>query len=605
MAAFTLFSRKAATAAPGQKKIRFPAAVFQATGSPPSAEDAARLKAAGKLPGFKPARKLVGDALGLQATGLLVEHAGESMGVKHRLDGVWQVVSEPLPRETGAAILSAVKAMTAPRASTSKDVLEGECVARVGATRIPCRATLRVTPKGEQMLMVFGGELADSTPAASTGILGGLLGRFLRRGTGAATSGKRTGPVVTFDVIRVGDPDQAQARLDQAAAAPGYPPACGLIAAAIAVRASDVMIDCSQKEVATHGDVDGVWRPLQTFDRATGDGIVAVLKVVAGLDPRERRKPQAGQCQTVIGGKPWPCRVVSQGVPTGERVQLGLDFGRPKFKTLADIGMSAEQAARVTELMSLESGLIILATPKRNGLSTLFDGVVNAADRMLREFVVVEDARSPRPEIQNVKPARWDVAKQITPVAAVDLALREYPSGLVTCDLKDPDLAKKLVEQAEQGKLVVVGVRGNDAADGIAAVKALGVDAAVLGRVLLAAIGSRLVRRLCPKCHEEYLPSLDLLAKLKLDPATAPTLRRARQGGCAVCTETGYLGRTGIFEIASGRTLNAYVAKGADAKVLRQAAVKDGMKSLQHDGLAKVAAGVTGIDEIQRVFAKG
>lgn len=605
MAAFTLFGRKAAAAAPGPKKARFPAASFQASGSPPAAEDAARLKAATKLPGFRPARKLVGDALGLQATGLLVEHAGESMGVKHRIDGVWQAGSEPLPRDAGAAILSAIKAVAAPKAGTSKDVLEGECIVRVGGSRRPCRVTLRATPKGEQMLLVFGGELAGHPPAAAAGFLGRLMARLTKRGQGAAAAVKKSGPVVTFDVIRSGDPDQAKARLDQAAAAAGYPPACGLVSAAIAARASEIMIDCSQKEVATHGDVDGVWRPLQTFDRATGDGLVAALKLVAGLDSRERRKPQFGQCQTVIDGKAWPCRIVSQGVPTGERVQLSLDYGRPKFKALGDTGMSPEMAARVTELMALESGLIVLATPKRGGLSTLFDCVVNAADRMLREFVVVEDARSPRPEIQNVKPARWDAGKQVTPVAAVELALREYPGGLVTCDLKDPDLAKKLVEQAEQGKLVVVGVRGNDAADGITTLRALGIDAATLGRVLLAAIGSRLVRKLCPKCHEEYLPSLELLAKLKLDPAAAPTLKRARQGGCAICTETGYLGRTGIFEIASGRTLAAYVAKGADAKVLRQAAVKDGMKPLQHDGLAKVAAGITGIDEIQRVFAKG
>lgn len=604
MAAFKLFGRKAPAAA-AQKKPRFPAAKFLAAGSPPAAEDAARLKAAAKLPGLKPARKLVGDALGLQATGLLVEHAGESMGVQHRIDGLWQAVDEPLSRDAGAAILTAIKTVAGPKAGTSKDVLEGECVVRVGPARRPCRVTLRATPKGEQLLLVFGGELAGSGAVASAGFLGSLLGRFTRRGAGGAAAAKQAGPVVTFDVVRGGDADQAKKRLDQALAAPGHAAACGLVAAAVAARASDVMIDCSQKEVAVHGDVDGVWRPLQTFERPVGDGVVAVLKVIAGLDSRERRKPQVGQCQTVIDGKPWPCRVTSQGVPTGERVQLALDYGRPKFKTLADIGMSPALADRVTELMSLESGLIVLATPKRGGLSTLFDGVVNAADRMLREFVVVEDARNPRPEIQNVKAARWDAARQITPVAAVDLALREYPGGFVTCDLKDPDLAKKLVDQAEQGKLVVVGVRGNDAADGIATLRGLGVDPATLGRVLLAAIGSRLVRKLCPKCHEEYLPSLDRLAKLKLDPAAAPTLRRPRQGGCPICTETGYLGRTAIFEIASGRTLNAYVAKGADAKVLRQAAAKDGMKPLQHDGLAKVVAGVTALDEVQRVFAKG
>lgn len=605
MAAFTLFGRQTGSASPGRKKsLRCPSVALAAAAGPAAAEKAALVKAAARLPGFRPARRMLGEGLALHATAILIEQAGESMAVKHRIDNVWQA-ADPLARDAGEAILAAVKTAAATKVGSSKDVLEGECIVRVATTRRPLRVTVRATPKGEQVLIVFGGELSAPAPRSAGGPIAGLINRLWRRGATSASGTKRSGLAVSLDVVSGGDADRARARLEQAMASPGHQPACDLVAAALAARATELLVDCTSKEVSGHGDVDGVWRPLQTLERAAGDGAVAVLKLVAGLDPRERRQPQAGQLLTVVDGKPWPCRLLSQGVATGERVQLSFDYGRPKIKSLADAGMSAPLATRVTELMALESGLIVIAAPKRGGLSTLFDCVIHAADRMLREFVIVEDATNPRPEIQNVKPARWDAAKQVSAVAAVDLALREYPAAFVTCDLKDADLARKLVDQAGQGRLVVLGLRGNDAADGIANLRALGVDATILGRVLLGAVGGRLVRKLCPKCHEDYLPSLDLVARLKLDAAAAPTFRRAHQGGCPICTETGYLGRTGVFEIAAGRTLNAYVAKGADAKVLRQAAAKDGMRPAQHDALLKVAEGVTSIDEVQRVFAKG
>jgi type IV pilus assembly protein PilB len=267
--------------------------------------------------------------------------------------------------------------------------------------------------------------------------------------------------------------------------------------------------------------------------------------------------------------------------------------------------MSDPRGQQVKELVALESGVLVISTPKRGGLSTLFDGVLTAADRMLRDFVSFEDAAAPRTEIQNVRPMRWDAAAGISPVAAVDQALREYPRVLVSCDLKDPELAQRLVAQAAEGLLVIVGIRGADAADGIANLAGLGIGRDVLGRLLLGSIGGRLVRKLCPKCRDEYLPTPDDIAKLKLDPGSRPTLYRATQGGCGVCAQTGYLGRTGIFEVATGRTVNHAVAAGADAAVIRQAAAKDGMQPLSREARRLVTEGVTSLDEIQRIFRKG
>ena len=603
MAALKFLRGKTAAAPPGGKKqTRLKPATLVASGGTP-AENAARGKTAAALPGFRGAGAVFGETLAAAATAVLLEQAGESVGVRRRIEGGWQE-GESLGREAGAAVIAALKALAAVKPGGTKEGQEGEFVVRLTDSSWPCRLTVRTSAKGEQILCVLGGEL----PAQPRRTLGaqfvGFFGRFLPRRKAQAAPVGESLPKVAFDVARGGDPEAAKAQFEQATAAEAYPQACTLVAAAIKARAGEILLECTQQNITVHQQVDGVMRAAETLERAVGDAVFAVLKTIAGLDPKERRKRQSGQCITLIEGKPWPCRIVSQGVPTGERMQLSLDYGRPKFKTFADAGMSAELADRVRHLVALESGLVVIVTPKRGGLSTLFDLVVGSADRMLRDFVVIEDAANRGAEIQNVKPFRWDASQKLSPSGAFELAMRAYPRAIVSCDVKDAGLAVKLIEQVEQGLLVILGIRGEDAVDGLVNLMAFGIKPEVLSRTLLGAIGGRLVRKLCPKCHEEYLPSADMIARLRIDSGGTATLRRASPEGCPICAGTGYLGRAGLFEIATGQTLNRYLAKTSDPKVLRQAAAKDGMRPLQQDGIAKAIGGVTSLEEIQRTFKK-
>jgi type II secretory ATPase GspE/PulE/Tfp pilus assembly ATPase PilB-like protein len=598
MAAFKS-SRGAAAQATSEKKRRLKPASLEATGGTPT-EVAARRKAAGKTPGFRKAREAFAAASAKAATGLLFDLSTQASGVRWRIDNVWQD-GEPIERDHLASLIAAVKALVTAGATAMQGTQEGEIIVGTEGIRRSCRVTVRTAPAGEQVLCVLGAELGEPPRRGLGAELAGLFGRFLPgRAAKAAEDAAKALPQVSFDVARDGDP----ARLEQATGAEAYPQACALIAAAVKDRASDLVIDFTKESAAVHRLVDGVTVPAKPLDRTAGDAVLAVLKTIAGLDPKERRGRQSGQCVTVIEGKPWPCRIVSQGVPTGERVQIALDYGRPKFKSIADTGMPPSQIDRVRHLLALEKGLIVVATPKRGGLSTLFDMILTTADRLLRDFVAIEDAASPGAEIQNVKVVRWDAAKQVSPAMAVDEARRGYPGALACCDVKDADLAAKLVAAAAEGLLVVIGIRGEDAVDGLTNLMKLGIAPETLAQVLLGAVGGRLVRKLCPKCKQEYLPPLELMAKFKGDVSVETTFSRAAKNGCSICTGTGYVGRTGIFEIASGPTLNRYLAKKADGKVLRQAALKDGMRPLQQEGIARVADSVTSIEEIQRAFKK-
>lgn len=592
-------SRGPAAKAGSEKKPRLKPAALEAAGGTP-AELAARRKTAAKLPGFRQAQAVFAAAAARAATGVLFDLSTQAASVRWKIDNAWQD-GEPLERDDLTSLIAAIKSLSAVKPTATKGTQEGEFIVATGDARRPCRVTLRTAPSGEQVLCLLGAALPKPTGHGFGAGLAGLFGRFLpRRGAKAAVEAEKTLPKVSFDVVRGVDPT----RLEQVTGAEAYPRACELIAAAVKERASDVIVDFTKDSAGVHRQIDGVMSQAETIDRAAGDAVLAVLKTIGGLDPKERRKRQSGQFLTVIEGKPWPCRIVTQGVPTGERAQLALEYGRPKFKSITDTGMPPPLIDRVRHMLALEKGVIVIATPKRGGLTTLFDMVLTTADRLVRDFVAIEDAANPGAEIQNVKVVRWDATKNISPTAAVDEARRGYPGALACCDLKDPELAGKLVAAADEGLLVVIGIRGEDAVDGLANLMKLGIAPEVLSRALLGAVGGRLVRKLCPQCREDFLAPPELLAKLKIDPTERSTLPRAAEKGCDVCTGTGYLGRTGIFEIASGPTLNRYLAKKADGKVLRQAAMKDGMRLLQQEGIARVADGVTSLEEIQRSFKK-
>ncbi|MGB8854875.1 MAG: ATPase, T2SS/T4P/T4SS family [Pirellulales bacterium] len=574
----------------GAAEKKVPPATFAPRVDATAEQVAARKEAAG-MPGYKPLAAACGEVLAAAATSVLLEVGGkQQVSIRRRIDNVWQP-AEPFSDEAGLAAVVALKKLAGPLVATETGDHVGEFVAEADGVRRPCRLSVRQVGTHEQLLVRIGGALPPQDSAGLAGMLGRIVPGLRSKAATPATN-EPSLPSVTFAA-------------DRGAGMEGLAAACQLLAAAINGRAGEIVIEANRDQASVHHDVDGVWRPVVTLGRQEAAAVAAVFKAVAGIEGRDRGGRQSGRCDIVVDGKPWPCTISVQAVPTGTRLLVTHDYRRPKFKTLADTGMTEPLVQRVRELVALESGVLVVTTPKRNGLSTLFDGVLTAADRMLRDFVSLEDAAMPRPEIQNVRPVRWDVAAGGTPVAALDQALREYPRVLVACDLKDPELAQRLVAQAAEGLLVIVGVRGADAADGIATLASLGIAADQLGRLLLGSIAGRLVRKLCPKCQEDYLPTPDEIATLKIDPGTRPTLHRALQGGCGVCGQTGYLGRTGIFEIASGRTVNQAVAAGAEAAVIRQAAVKDGMNPLSREARRLVAEGITSLDEIQRVFRKG
>lgn len=419
----------------------------------------------------------------------------------------------------------------------------------------------------------------------------------------------------TVELVAVGGRDEAEntTRLTAAKTLPGFEELRRQLLSAVVARASTAVIDVGTETTVRH-EVDGVWgKPrirqpprsrkekeawieVPPSSRDVGEALIAATQAICGASAA------GGRFAIKVDGKPQNCRVSASKV--GEVRQLAIQIEAPTaaFKALPTLGMAEPLVTRLGELLAAERGLILVSSPAGSGLSTTFDLVVESGDRMLRDFISIEDAARPPREIQNVKPIRFDARTGVTPLAALTDALREYPAVIVARDVRDKELVVELVRLVGEGKLVVMSLKASDAVEAVARVLACGVDPKALGAALLGSVSQRLVRRLCPKCREELPPPEPLLARMKLTAEQLPKIFKASAEGCRLCQGVGYIGRTGLFELASGGTLRRLVAAGATPEQLRQGAVKDGMQPLRDAGMQLVVAGTTSLEEIQRAL---
>ena len=428
-------------------------------------------------------------------------------------------------------------------------------------------------------------------------------------------------PPLTFQAAGGKSADDNKGRLERAMATEGIEEAKKILQMAVSSRASTVLMEWSPTDVNVRHEVDGVWMPRRMqasggsrrraevwadeppMERHAADAALLSMKVLCGLDPKERRGRLAGTFAVQAEGKPRTCKLMVQSATTGEQVLIHVDTPTVVFKSMGDLGVPKPISDTISHLLGLEKGLVVLSSPAASGLSTTFDVVVSSADRLLRDFISIEDAAAPPREIQNVKPVRFDARANVTPVAALEAAMREYPSGIVTRDLRDKELALELIKHADDSKLVVMSLRASDAIDAVSKLLAVGIPPDLLARTLLGSLSQRLVRKICPKCREEIETTPEMLAKFKKTKEELPTFKRPSETGCRICSGTSYFGRTAIFELASGETLRMAIAKKADAQVLRQAAAKDGLKPMRDEGMRLVLDGTTAMEEMQRIFA--
>ena len=403
-----------------------------------------------------------------------------------------------------------------------------------------------------------------------------------------------------------GDHQADQANLVTARQSPGFLPAKELIASAIEHRAEKIMLDFGAEGVTSKYQVDGVWHDSDERDRDEGDQMLEVLKRIAAAKPKERRARQKGKFKAEYKKGKHTCNIVTQGTKTGERAIIGFEVSTGQFDTLEDLGMREKMIADLKSHMLAESGVILLSSMKSGGLTTALSMCLRNTDRLLRDFIVLEDSSDPIPEIENVDPFNYDASKGETPATKLAAVIRKQPDVLVVPNMPDADTAQGIVDAAKKELLVFTTINAKEAVEALLRVLMLKVPAKDFAPQAVCVLNQRLIRKLCETCKEAYEPPPSLLKKLGIPKGRVEELFRHPEDPekpCPDCHGIGYKGRTAIFELlAVDDMIRECLIKQPKLDILRKAARKGGNRTLQEEGILAVVRGVTSLPELMRVL---
>jgi type IV pilus assembly protein PilB len=369
--------------------------------------------------------------------------------------------------------------------------------------------------------------------------------------------------------------------------------------------ASDVHFEPQEDALLVRFRVDGVLQEVQRVPKRMMNGVLTRLKVLAKLDIAERRKPQDGRISlnAAAAGRLLDIRVATLPTVEGESIVMRLLDKSKKAPTLTELGMAEDMRVRLESLIRRPTGAVLVTGPTGSGKSTSLYAALTEINRPEINIITVEDPVEYR--LAGVNQVQINTRAGLTFAAALRSILRSDPDVVMVGEIRDGETAKISIEAALTGHLVLSTLHTNDAPQVLTRLNEMGVEPFLTGAAVSAVIAQRLARKLCSHCCEMYTPSVDELLNARVSPdvaAAADGMGFYRKKGCPRCGQTGYKGRIGIFQLLEmSEQLEQLAVQKATREEIERQAIEEGMRTLWDDGLAKVASGLTSIEELARV----
>ena len=399
----------------------------------------------------------------------------------------------------------------------------------------------------------------------------------------------------------IGDEEDVAHLRDMASEVPVIRLVNQILVRALESRASDVHIEPFENHLKVRYRIDGILHEIESPPRQLKGAIISRLKILAQLNIAERRLPQDGRIKTRLAGKDVDLRIATVPTLYGESVVIRLLERGQIFTQLDTMGFPAAPLTRFNEMILKPHGMILVTGPTGSGKTTTLYGALQKINDPGKKIITIEDPV----EYQLSGVNQIHVKPQIGLTFANGLRsiVRQDPDVIMVGEIRDAETAEIAVQAALTGHLVFSTLHTNDAAGAISRLLEMGVQDYLLSSSLLGVLAQRLVRRLCPSCRREvpFVGSDDMPAELEFQDGNAfSTVWEAV--GCAACSGTGYLGRVGIFELLPVNSdICKVIVQRADAGVIRNLAVQQGMRLLRDDGWDKVRQGTTTLAEVVRV----
>jgi type IV pilus assembly protein PilB len=346
--------------------------------------------------------------------------------------------------------------------------------------------------------------------------------------------------------------------------------------------------------------IDGVLYEMVPPPKHLGPAITSRVKVMANLDIAERRLPQDGRVELTVGGAPVDLRIAVLPTMWGESVVMRvLDRSNVEL-SLDRVGLRTDDLVVVRRVINKPNGIVIVTGPTGSGKTTTLYAALNELNQIDTKILTAED------------PVEYDIDGlcqcQVNEEAGSTFGkllrsfLRQDPDIILVGEIRDLETAQIAVQASLTGHLVLSTLHTNDAPSSIVRLLDLGMEAFLLTATLEGVLAQRLVRRICTKCKEEYQPKEEEVMELGLRLETLPkNVRIFRGKGCDACHNSGFKGRTALFEIMTmDDEMREMIMRQASTAVVREHARKIGMRTLRESGLLSIYDGVTTIDEVVR-----
>lgn len=373
-----------------------------------------------------------------------------------------------------------------------------------------------------------------------------------------------------------------------------------LLTQAVKAKASDIHIEPYQNKLKIRYRIDGVLYDMHTPPKYIQARLVSRIKIMAKMNIAEKRLPQDGRIEVKIGDRHIDIRVSTIPTAFGERVVMRLLDKAAVLLRLTELGMDPNLLSIFDRLIRSAHGIILVTGPTGSGKTTTLYAALSTINRPDINIITLEDPIEY--QMDGIGQIQVNPKINLTFANGLRSIVRQDPDVILVGEIRDLETAEIAIQAALTGHLVFSTLHTNDSASTITRLIDMGIEPFLVSSSVLAILAQRLVRTVCPVCRSPYKPTRELLAQLGLNEVETSNLVIYKAVGCPECLNTGYRGRTGIFELLIlNDEIRSLILRTSDSNQIKKLAIQHGLVTLALDGARKVLQGITTVEEVLRV----
>ncbi len=397
--------------------------------------------------------------------------------------------------------------------------------------------------------------------------------------------------------------EESEDLLDMANKAPIIKLVNMILFQALKMRASDIHIQPLEDSVQIRYRIDGILYDMEATPKKVQEAIISRIKVMGKMDIAERRLPQDGRSTIRLGGSEVDLRISSVPTSHGERLVLRILDKTARLYELEDIGLGEFNLEILNRYIYYPNGIIFVTGPTGSGKTTTLYGVLNRINSAEKNIITIEDPIEYH--VNGISQIQVSAKKGLTFAAGLRSLLRQDPDVMMVGEVRDVETARIAIQAALTGHLVFSTLHTNDASGAVTRMIDIGIEPFLVSSSVVLVVAQRLVRLICPQCKEEIEPNpseVQKLSEVKVTPDMLPGGKIARGRGCDNCYNTGFVERTGIYELLPiDDVARRQIMARESSTEIKKAAVERGYKTLRMDGVDKILNHTTTVDEVLKV----